>query len=125
MIIYGKCTTDLGTGLCGLPSGRLRHSTSRVRGTFIHTDSLTHPKPTEVEDFLNQTTKYMDELAWVERYAWFGYFVSAAASNVPMNKELIGLEFSRDLKTVLRTVSTRNLPSRSLLTKVRNRYDGC
>ncbi|KAI3616240.1 atrazine chlorohydrolase guanine deaminase [Moniliophthora roreri] len=28
----------------------------------------------EVADFMNQTTKYLDELEWVERFAWFGYF---------------------------------------------------
>jgi hypothetical protein len=30
----------------------------------------------EVENFLNTTTTYMDTLDWIERYAWFGYFVS-------------------------------------------------
>lgn len=29
-----------------------------------------------VTDFLDQTTRYMDTLSWIEAYAWFGYFVS-------------------------------------------------
>lgn len=29
-----------------------------------------------VADFLNQTISFMDTLDWIERYAWFGYFVS-------------------------------------------------
>lgn len=32
-----------------------------------------------VLDFMNQTINYMDSLDWIERYAWFGYFVSGAA----------------------------------------------
>ncbi|KAK1226269.1 hypothetical protein PQX77_010742 [Marasmius sp. AFHP31] len=43
--------------------------------------------PTEVEDFMNQTTKYLDDLAWVERYAWFGYFVSVSASTQTNNAD--------------------------------------
>jgi len=31
---------------------------------------------TDVETFLNQTTAFMDTLDFVERYAWFGFFVS-------------------------------------------------
>ncbi|EEB98210.1 hypothetical protein MPER_02326, partial [Moniliophthora perniciosa FA553] len=34
----------------------------------------------EVADFMNQTTKYLDDLEWVERYAWFGYFRPANGS---------------------------------------------
>ena len=30
---------------------------------------------TEVAQFLNDTMIYMDGLDWIERYAWFGYFV--------------------------------------------------
>ena len=30
-----------------------------------------------VEEFLNQTIVYLDSLYWIERYAWFGYFVSS------------------------------------------------
>ncbi|KIK57165.1 glycoside hydrolase family 128 protein [Collybiopsis luxurians FD-317 M1] len=37
---------------------------------------------TEVTDFLNQTTAFMDGLAFVERYAWFGYFVSTQTSRL-------------------------------------------
>lgn len=33
-----------------------------------------------VADFLNTTTIYLDSLDWIERYAWFGYFVSACRS---------------------------------------------
>ncbi|KXN85688.1 Alkali-sensitive linkage protein 1 [Leucoagaricus sp. SymC.cos] len=29
---------------------------------------------TEVWDFMNQTTHYLDALDWIERYAWFGFF---------------------------------------------------
>lgn len=29
-----------------------------------------------VAEFLNQTIVYLDSLDWIERYAWFGYFVS-------------------------------------------------
>jgi hypothetical protein len=31
---------------------------------------------TVVLDFMNQTITYLDSLDWIERYAWFGYFVS-------------------------------------------------
>ena len=30
-----------------------------------------------VAEFLNQTIVYLDSLYWIERYAWFGYFVSS------------------------------------------------
>ena len=33
----------------------------------------------EVTAFLNTTITLMDTLDWVERYAWFGYFVSPFA----------------------------------------------
>lgn len=36
-----------------------------------------NPCPAEVMDFINQTTVFMDGLDFVERYAWFGYFVSS------------------------------------------------
>jgi hypothetical protein len=29
-----------------------------------------------VADFLNETVTYLDSLDWIERYAWFGFFVS-------------------------------------------------
>jgi hypothetical protein len=29
-----------------------------------------------VLDFMNQTITYMDTLDWIERYSWFGFFVS-------------------------------------------------
>ena len=32
-----------------------------------------------VAEFLNQTIVYLDSLSWIERYAWFGYFVSSIA----------------------------------------------
>lgn len=31
---------------------------------------------TVVLDFMNQTITFMDSLDWIERYSWFGYFVS-------------------------------------------------
>jgi hypothetical protein len=34
----------------------------------------TSANDTEVANFLNATTTYMDTLDWIERYAWFGYF---------------------------------------------------
>ncbi|PPQ99524.1 hypothetical protein CVT24_005314 [Panaeolus cyanescens] len=38
----------------------------------------TSTNDTVVLDFMNQTINYLDSLDWVERYAWFGYFVSGA-----------------------------------------------
>lgn len=32
-----------------------------------------------VAEFLNETIIYLDSLNWIERYAWFGYFVSSIA----------------------------------------------
>ena len=32
-----------------------------------------------VAEFLNQTILYLDSLHWIERYAWFGYFVGSIA----------------------------------------------
>lgn len=29
-----------------------------------------------VLDFMDQSINYLDSLDWVERYAWFGFFVS-------------------------------------------------
>jgi len=34
----------------------------------------TSTNTSDVLDFMNQTITYMDTLAWVERYSWFGYF---------------------------------------------------
>lgn len=33
-----------------------------------------------VENFLKQTTSYMDSVSWVERYAWFAYAVRSDLS---------------------------------------------
>ena len=30
----------------------------------------------DVLDFMNATATYMEGIEWIERYAWFGYFVS-------------------------------------------------
>jgi len=30
----------------------------------------------DVAAFMNETTAFMDSTDWIERYAWFGYFVS-------------------------------------------------
>ncbi|KAG7440823.1 uncharacterized protein BT62DRAFT_909672 [Guyanagaster necrorhizus] len=35
----------------------------------------TEGNATDVLQFMNQTTTYMESLDWIERYAWFGYFV--------------------------------------------------
>ncbi|KAF9011151.1 hypothetical protein BDQ17DRAFT_1233957 [Cyathus striatus] len=42
------------------------------------TESQRHPPMTQVLvlDFLNQTITYLDSLDWIERYSWFGFFVS-------------------------------------------------
>lgn len=49
------------------------HCTSSL-GRFASTNWDTkNPLPqAHVEDFAKTTAKYLDELEWVERYAWFG-----------------------------------------------------
>ena len=36
---------------------------------------------TVVFEFMNQTMTYLDGLDWIERYAWFGYFVGLFSLN--------------------------------------------
>ena len=37
---------------------------------------------TEVYNFMQETLRYLDELEWIEKYAWFGFFVCHASPSL-------------------------------------------
>ncbi|KAL0581171.1 hypothetical protein V5O48_000861 [Marasmius crinis-equi] len=81
MSACSNCTFDFipvhwyGTGVAGFYDYLWQiHSRFGNRTLWVTEYASTSLNATEVEDFLNQTTVYLDGLDWVERYAWFGYF---------------------------------------------------
>ncbi|KAK7056933.1 hypothetical protein VNI00_002651 [Paramarasmius palmivorus] len=50
------------------------HSKFGNRTIWITEYASTSLNQSEVAQFMNQTTTYLDGLEWVERYAWFGFF---------------------------------------------------
>lgn len=42
-----------------------------------------------VLDFMNQTITYMDTLSWIERYSWFGYFVSCLTTDTELSTHIL------------------------------------
>ncbi|KAG6874374.1 hypothetical protein C0995_015110 [Termitomyces sp. Mi166 len=50
------------------------HNTYPNISLWVTEFASTSSNATEVANFLNASTAYMDTLPWIERYAWFGYF---------------------------------------------------
>ncbi|KAG7088283.1 hypothetical protein E1B28_012296 [Marasmius oreades] len=82
-----NCTIDFipvhwyGTGVAGFYDYLWQmHNKSGNKTLWITEYANTSLNQTEVDEFLNQTTTYLDGLDWVERYAWFGYFRPANGS---------------------------------------------
>ncbi|KAF9566955.1 hypothetical protein CPC08DRAFT_627657 [Agrocybe pediades] len=65
---------------------------------------------TEVLNFMNQTLTFLDGLDWVERYAWFGFFVSRHL----LSFYLISLFFGSDHQVPTFIMVSLLLPSRRL-----------
>lgn len=57
---------------------------------------------------MNQTINYLDSLDWIERYAWFGFFVSLAILLVFNVLTLILLSPS-DLRTMSMSITVNHL----------------
>ena len=83
MITSGICILRSLSFQFGLPNMQTSGITRLV--SFFLTRQLSvaayliiHARWSEVWDFMNQTINYLDSLDWIERYAWFGFFVSLA-----------------------------------------------
>ncbi|KAF6754222.1 glycosyl hydrolase catalytic core-domain-containing protein [Ephemerocybe angulata] len=66
----------------------------------------TSDNATEVLTFMNDTMRYLDELEWVERYAWFGFFRPKTGIHYNLLKDDGGLNALGELYTGAKTVHT-------------------
>jgi len=67
----------------------------------------TSANDTEVWDFLNQTTIYMDSLEYIERYAWFGFFRPRDTARYNLLSDDGGLNKLGELYTGVKTIHTQ------------------
>ncbi|KAJ2930622.1 hypothetical protein H1R20_g6470, partial [Candolleomyces eurysporus] len=67
----------------------------------------TSDNETEVLSFMNETMRYMDDLEWIERYAWFGLFRPKSGVHYNLLREDGGLNALGELYTGAKTVYTQ------------------
>ncbi|KAF7314484.1 Glycosyl hydrolase 53-domain-containing protein [Mycena kentingensis (nom. inval.)] len=78
-----KCTIDFipihwyGEGVGGFTDYLYQINGAYNKTIWVTEWAETSNNDSVVLDFLNATTTMLDSLEWVERYAWFGYFVRA------------------------------------------------